>query len=50
MRSILFQSEPGDPATLITVTVLLISVAIAASLWPAWQASRLDPVKALRCE
>ena len=50
LRSMLFQTGPADPMTLVSITVLLIAVAISASLWPAWQASRLDPVTALRYE
>ncbi len=50
LRSMLFQTGPADPVTLVSVTLLLIAVAISASLWPAWQASRLDPVTALRYE
>jgi ABC-type antimicrobial peptide transport system permease subunit len=36
------------PPTFITVAVVLIAVAAAASLLPALRAVRLDPVKALR--
>jgi predicted permease len=50
LGSMLFQTAPADPMTLVSITVLLIVIAIAASLWPAWQASRLDPVTALRYE
>jgi predicted permease len=50
LGSMLFQTSPADPTTLVSITVLLITVAIGASLWPAWQASRLDPVTALRYE
>jgi putative ABC transport system permease protein len=50
LRSMLFQTGPADPLTLVAITVLLITVAISASLWPAWQASRLNPVTALRYE
>jgi predicted permease len=50
LKSLLFQTGPTDPVTLISVTVLLMIVGISASLWPAWQATRLDPVTALRYE
>jgi putative ABC transport system permease protein len=50
LRSMLFQTGPADPATLISITFLLVVVAITACLWPAWQATRLNPVTALRYE
>jgi putative ABC transport system permease protein len=41
---------PVDPATFIAVAVALTGVAAAASLVPAWRASRVDPVVALKSE
>jgi ABC-type lipoprotein release transport system permease subunit len=37
-----------DPATYIVVAILLIGVAVIASLVPALRAVRLNPVSALR--
>ena len=39
-----------DPATFVLVAALLTLVALAATLVPAWRATRLNPVVALRCE
>ena len=50
LRNQLFQTPPADPVTLVAITVMLIAVALSACLWPAWHATRLDPVKALRYE
>ena len=37
-----------DPATLAGAIALLAFVALAASFWPAWGASKMDPSVALR--
>ncbi|HKJ03254.1 MAG TPA: FtsX-like permease family protein, partial [Longimicrobiales bacterium] len=50
LQQILFQISGTDPVTLGTVAALLVGVAAVASFMPAWRASRLDPVEALRLE
>jgi len=42
--------SPVDPATWIFVCVLLASVVLAAGLWPAERAARIQPTEALRHE
>ncbi|HUJ41208.1 MAG TPA: ABC transporter permease [Candidatus Acidoferrales bacterium] len=42
--------SPTDPLTYISVTAMLVFVALAASSIPAWRAMRLDPLVALRHE
>ena len=47
---LLFDTAPNDPTVLIGVALVLFSVAIAASLVPAWRATRVSPSVALRSE
>ena len=46
----LYAVEPTDPVTLVSVSVLLASIAALATLLPALRATRVDPVVALRQE
>jgi ABC-type antimicrobial peptide transport system permease subunit len=46
----LYGVRPGDPTTLVVVTVGLVGVALAASWIPARQASRIDPMVAIRAD
>ena len=49
-RSLLFSIGPYDPMTFIGVTLLLVLVALAATLIPARAAMKVEPVEALRYE
>ena len=48
MASLLYGVRPYDPAVFLMVPLLLLVVAIAASYIPAWRASMVDPIVALR--
>ena len=50
MKGLLFGVTSGDPVTLVTVSLTLLLVTVAASCIPAWRATRVDPIVALRCE
>ena len=50
LGTILFETEPTDPATFSAIGLALIGVAAAASALPARRASRVDPIVALRGE
>jgi putative ABC transport system permease protein len=50
MRDLLYDIKPLDPAVFATVAVTLLAVAAFACIVPAWRASRIDPMQALRAE
>lgn len=50
LRDMLFQVNPADPIALGGVTLLLLVVAMCASLIPAHRATRVDPITAIRYE
>jgi predicted permease len=50
MRSMLYGVQPLDQAVFLTAAVLLAVVTCAACMVPAWRASRIDPMVALRYE
>jgi ABC-type antimicrobial peptide transport system permease subunit len=50
ITSLLFGTHPLDPMVFVVVSVTLLLVAALACLLPAWRASRLDPIVALRSE
>jgi putative ABC transport system permease protein len=48
MASLLYGVRPHDPAVFLMGPLLLLVVAIAASYIPAWRATKVDPIVALR--
>jgi len=50
MRDLLYEIKPLDPAVYAVVAAALLAVAAFACIVPAWRASRLDPMQALRAE
>jgi len=50
LASMLYGVKPADPLTFGVVSVLLAGVAVLACILPAWRASRVDPMIALRSE
>jgi putative ABC transport system permease protein len=50
LQSLLFGVAPRDPVAFLAAPALLLLVAVAASLTPAWRAARVSPAEALRAD
>jgi ABC-type antimicrobial peptide transport system permease subunit len=50
MQSLLYEVGPGDPWTFVTVSLALVGVSLLASALPAFRATRVSPLIALRTE
>ena len=49
-RTMLFGLGPMDPLSLTAAASFLFAVAMVAGFIPAWRATKVDPLVALRCE
>jgi predicted permease len=50
IRSLLFGVQPLDWNIFAAVAFVVLAISIGACTFPAWRASRVDPMTALRCE
>jgi predicted permease len=50
LRTLLFETTPHDTVSFASATVILCAVALVACAAPAWRASRVSPVTALRID
>ena len=50
IASLLYGIAPDDPVAISVVVAVLLAVATAATLMPAWRAARVDPMIALRVD
>lgn len=50
LGNLLYEVRPTDPFTFAITAAFLIAIGLIACLLPAWRATRVEPMTALRCE
>ena len=50
LRGLLFVVQPGDPMTILVVSIVIAAAGFVSTVVPARRATRIDPVDALRAE
>ena len=50
LRALLYGISASDPVVFVTVPLMLVVAATGASFVPAYRATKVDPISALRCE
>jgi putative ABC transport system permease protein len=50
MSTQFYEISPSDPTTLLAASVTLLLIAALATFLPAWKATRVEPVSALRVQ
>lgn len=50
VSSLLYETSARDPLVLVGAALMLLSMAVISSAIPAWRASRIDPLNAMRAE
>ena len=50
LRNLLFETSPHDVTIIGSATIVLLAAAVAASVWPALRAGRVDPIRALKSD
>jgi ABC-type lipoprotein release transport system permease subunit len=50
MVSLLYEVRPADPVVYAMACVIVVAIALAASLVPAIRAARVDPIMTLKYE
>jgi ABC-type antimicrobial peptide transport system permease subunit len=50
LASMLYGVAETDTLTFALVTAVVLGVAVLATAYPAWRATRIDPIKSLRAE
>lgn len=50
LSAFLYETSPYDLGTFLVVPAVLVAAAVAAGLWPAFRAARVDAMTALKAE